>query len=204
MSANKAYTGSCHCGAIQYQVKLAFPPALNLDELNAGDRVRMYKCNCTVCHKMGLFHVRPKDPATDFIMTSPTSFDDLADYRCNEGKIGWYFCKKCGCRPFGGGGEFEQVDIDVGEWAGKEGVGKTQKVWVSRPKGEWTDTSNGKNEVRPSHYLSINAVTLDSGEGGVDLNEWHEKNWLYYSEYKESSLGTPLVRWEKPYPGGMY
>jgi hypothetical protein len=108
MSFFKAYPGSCHCGDVQYQLKLKFPP--DMESAQNKDTIRIYKCNCTVCQKMGFFHCRPVTPADDFILTSPTAIEELGEYRTGSKKSAWYFCKKCGCRIMGLAGIWEQVE----------------------------------------------------------------------------------------------
>jgi hypothetical protein len=188
MSSNNAYHGSCHCGAIKYQVKLLFPTN---PDYNPKTTIRIYKCNCTVCQKMGFFHCRPYDLPNDFILTSPSSIDELGVYKTEKCRINWYFCKNCGCRPFATSGQWEQKDLDINKWAGREGGdGKMEKVLVFKDEEEGA-----------YNYMSVNAVTLETGEGGVDLKEWHEKGWIAYvenREKKEKTLGGP-----KPHAGGM-
>lgn len=88
------------------------------------------------------------------------------------------------------GGQWEQVEVDVEKWAGKDGGdGKTKKVWMTRPKDDF-------------HYLSVNAVTMDVGEGGVDLTEWHEKGWVYYVQNRGEEKGKQQR--DLPFPLGMY
>jgi hypothetical protein len=200
MSAAKTIHGSCHCGDVQYQVKLTFPPVNSFD----AESIRLYKCNCSTCHKMGFFHCRPISPTDDFILTSPSSIEELGDYRVFSKKIGWYFCKNCGVRILGLGGKWEQADLDIGEWAGQEPDGKTQKVSVTKPDGVWLKNVNGEKVPIPMHYLSVNAVTLDGGEDGVDLREWHEKKWVYYVESRVRERGFSSEMSSGPHPCGMY
>jgi len=187
MSDRKAYPGSCHCGAVRYQVKLKFPPIHD----PTAETIRIYKCNCTTCQKMGMFHCRPINPTEDYILTSPASIEELGDYRCYEKKHGWYFCKSCGVRILGLGGSWEQVEIDVEKWAGTKVEGeeeKPQKVW--KTKGDpITVEVDGKKFTRP-YYLSINAVTLEPSED-IDLRKWHDNRWLFYVENLKKD-GTPL------------
>jgi hypothetical protein len=202
MSTANTYKGSCHCGDIQYQVKLTFPPEKDVDTAYDSKSLRLYKCNCRTCQKMGLFHCRPTDPGNNFILTSPSTIEQLGDYRTGPGRNGWYFCKKCGVRVFGLGGQWEPVELDVDKWVGKDGGdGKSRKVWVTRPK-DITTVVDGKEVTKPFHYLSVNAVTLDVGEGGVDLKEWHEKGWIFYVENYKSGVG--LRQPDRPFPCGMY
>lgn len=197
MSEAKAYPGSCHCGAIQYQVKLKFPPVHD----PSAKSIRIYKCNCTTCQKMGFFHVRPISPAEDYILTSPSNIDVLGDYRCFAKKHGWYFCKQCGVRVLGLGGSWEQIELDVDKWAGTKKAGeeeKLQKVW--KTKGESRVVEQGGKKITRPFYLSVNAVTLEPNED-IDLRKWHEKGWIFYVETRRQD-GTPMGM--KPHEGGMY
>ncbi|CAI6292540.1 unnamed protein product [Periconia digitata] len=195
------YNGSCHCGAVTYSLKLTFPPIHNPAAINS---IRIYKCNCSTCQKMGFFHCRPINISDDFILKSPATIEELGDYRTFSKKQSWYFCKDCGVRVFGHGGKWEQTEVDVGEWSGKEKDGKTEKVWFSKPDGMRTRVVDGVEKQVPFHYLSVNAVTLDTAcEGGVDLREWHEKGYVAYVENREK-MGSGNARLEKPYPGGMF
>ncbi|KAF2818411.1 hypothetical protein CC86DRAFT_157126 [Ophiobolus disseminans] len=197
MSGLKAYPGSCHCGAVQYQVKLKFPPVHD----PSAASIHIYKCNCTTCHKMGYFHLRPINPAEDYILTSPTSVDELGDYRCFAEKHGWYFCKKCGVRFLGLGGSWEQVELDIEQWAGTKNEGeeeKLQKVW--KTKGEPKIVEKQGKKVTKPYYLSVNAVTLEPSED-IDLRKWHEKGWILYVETRRED-GTPTGT--TPHEGGMY
>ena len=197
MANLKAYPGSCHCGAIQFLVKLAFPPVHD----PSAESIRIYKCNCTTCQKMGLFHLRPINPAEDYILTSPANIDELGEYRCNAKKHGWYFCKTCGVRILGLGGEWEQVELDVKKWKGVKGEDEAddvQKVWRTNGESQMEDVG-GKKVAKP-FYLSVNAVTLEPSED-IDLRMWHEKGWIFYVECRRED-GTP--KGFKPHEGVMY
>jgi hypothetical protein len=189
------YPGSCHCGAIQYQIRLTLPPTHDPDR-NAKT-VRLYKCNCTLCHKAGFFHCRPITIAEDFILTKPSP-SELGDY-----KNGWYFCKSCGVRTFTAFGSWTEVEIDVGQWqgCGRDGTGSgvTEKVWIVKPGPERTMMFNGQSVTRPLHYLSVNAVTLE----GVNLREWHEKGWMFYINRRDEEKPMDM-RVGEPHEGGMY
>ncbi len=81
----KKYTGSCHCGAVRYEVET--------------DLAKVISCNCSHCHKKGfLLHFVP---ATQFILLSGE--ENLTDYRFNTEKIAHLFCKTCGVQSFGRG-----------------------------------------------------------------------------------------------------
>jgi hypothetical protein len=197
MSETKAYPGSCHCGVVQYQVKLKFPP---VHDPNA-ESIRIYKCNCTTCQKMGYFHCRPTKPAESYILISPNP-EELGDYRCFKKTHGWYFCKKCGVRFVGISGAWEQTELDVEKWAGTKKEGekeKLQKVW--KPKSDPAEVELEGEKVKEKLYLSVNAVTLEPSED-TDLRKWHEKGWVFYVECLKED-GSPM-RLDEPYEGGMY
>ncbi|OAA57408.1 Mss4-like protein [Niveomyces insectorum RCEF 264] len=185
----KPFTGSCLCGFIKYIVYLRFPPALTsgeTDEMHArnANSIRLRKCNCNTCHKMGIFHLRLADAANDFILLSPLDpFNDLGDYLCGNKILHWFFCKTCGVRCFFFMGEGRVVDRDID--------GETRKVWV--PAEDFVEEENG--------YLSVNATSLDPGQEGLDLREWHEKGWIHYLDMLDKKEENS---WERPHRGGMY
>lgn len=89
-------------------------------------------------------------------------------------------------------GEGEVVDVDLKEM-GVKGVeeGKT-RVW--RPKGEgWKENTTG--------YLSVNSLTLEPGQEGLDLREWVEKK---YVGYEDMLFGKGEDRLDRPHEGGAY
>lgn len=197
MSSSKAYPGSCHCGFVKYQIRLQFPPVHDPQ----AKSVRLYKCNCSTCQKMGFFHCRPISPAEDFTLLSPANPGELGDYRTNTETTGWYFCKKCGVRVFGMAGVWEQVraggERRPGVDAGEEE--KLQVVFKTKPTIR-TRNVDGKEVTEPYHYVSVNAVTLEPSED-IDLRKWHENGWVLYVDCRDRK-GQP--RPTKPYEGGMY
>ncbi|KAK7182329.1 hypothetical protein PSPO01_11563 [Paraphaeosphaeria sporulosa] len=196
--STKAYTGSCHCGDVKYQIRLTLPPndTIGFDAKREGTRI--YKCNCSTCHKMGMFHCRPNDLANDFIVTSPAKIEDVGEYRCFSEQIGWYFCKRCGVRTFGMGGEWVSEEIDVAKWSGKEnGSGELQKVLKTTPVSGGATGYDGKR----LHYVSVNGTTLDD----IDLIDVHDQGWMYYVENKHKKDGeNPQMRFKEPFKGGCY
>jgi hypothetical protein len=197
MASPKAYHGSCHCGNVQYQLRLKFPPVHD----PKVDSIRLYKCNCSTCQKMGYFHCRPIAPADDFILTSPATIEELGEYRAVTMRTAWYFCKECGVRIVAVAGVWEQVELDVEEWAGTKQAGERtlQKVWKSNGT-TWTVEKDGKEVDVPIHYLSVNAVTLEPG-GEIDMKMWHEKGWIFYVD---SRFRKGTMRPGEPHEDGMY
>ena len=199
----RVYEGSCHCGVTRYLLRLTLPP--NRDSAlsyTSTDTVKIYKCNCSTCHKMGFFHVRPITPHADFLLLAPLSPDtELGVYKCFSKQSSFYFCKTCGVRCFVyGGNPGVNEEIDLGTWKEEEAEGKSTKIW--RPKeGEWLVNVGDKEIAAPSCYLSVNAVTIEPGQDGFDLKEWSEKGWVAYGDGKDRA--GPF-RYGQPYNSGIY
>jgi hypothetical protein len=205
----RPYTRSCHCGNTQYIVYLTLPPIVDT-AAPRGSSVRIYKCNCSTCQKMGLFHVRPINPATDFVVLSPLAahteatkndgylglggLGALGEYRCNDGLTNWTFCKGCGvrCFSFTGEGEIGELGIDLLPLVNGTKQGETKEKTLA-----WRTKF-----VEGAHnYLTINGITLDQEQEGLDLREWAEKGWVQYLDCKDR-IGKP--RFGLPHEGGMY
>ena len=78
--------GSCHCGAVQYDVE-----GLELDGL--------VTCNCSICGRTGAimaFVGRPQ-------ISNITGEGNLTDYQFGKKSIHHAFCKTCGVRAYGWG-----------------------------------------------------------------------------------------------------
>ncbi|KAK3935065.1 hypothetical protein QBC46DRAFT_398415 [Diplogelasinospora grovesii] len=214
--ARKPYTGSCHCGAVRYIVYLTLPlQQLNLsDPPSATDPPQVvYRCNCTTCQKTGVLHLRLRSAPDDFALLAPLGpLSELADYSCFAGDLHWLFCRACGvrCFTFMGRGEIvegvlpgynttpakhpdREHDSDVNR--GNEGVMKY-----------WHPVKEGWSEKRSAgSYLSVNALTLDAGQPGIDLPGWTEKKLVMYIDCLEAGDGKKGERtYERPFPGGCY
>lgn len=77
------YQGSCHCGAVKYEVD--------------ADLSRIERCTCSICSKKGGLFVRV--PAERFRLLKGK--DELTLYHFNTKIAEHYFCKHCGMHPFG-------------------------------------------------------------------------------------------------------
>lgn len=78
-----AYSGSCHCKAITFEVE-------------CGDTVEVEDCNCSICSKFGYLHLIV--PHNKFKLLSGE--DNLTTYTFNTGVAKHTFCKTCGAKPF--------------------------------------------------------------------------------------------------------
>jgi hypothetical protein len=77
------YSGSCHCGAVRFEVDA--PAELEVDE-----------CNCSICSKSGYLHLIV--PARRFRLLAGR--DALSTYTFNSGVAQHTFCRTCGVKPF--------------------------------------------------------------------------------------------------------
>ena len=77
------YHGSCHCGAITFEVE-------------APDEVEVENCNCSICNMSGFLHLIV--PARDFRLLSGE--DAVTTYTFNTGVAKHKFCNTCGIKPF--------------------------------------------------------------------------------------------------------
>lgn len=77
------YQGSCHCGAVSFEVE-------------AGDEVEVENCNCSICQMTGFLHLIV--PKRHFRLLSGE--EQLTTYTFNSGVAQHKFCKICGIKSF--------------------------------------------------------------------------------------------------------
>lgn len=82
----QTYSGSCHCGAVRYDVDL---------DLNKP----VIACNCSICSRMGARLAFA--PESAFRLHDGEG--NLTDYQFNKRVIHHVFCKTCGIRSFSRG-----------------------------------------------------------------------------------------------------
>jgi hypothetical protein len=75
--------GSCHCGAIKFEVRTAVTPAI--------------RCNCSLCRRKGILMSPPFVEGNLKILRGE---DSLAMYQFNTRVAKHFFCKHCGVHPF--------------------------------------------------------------------------------------------------------
>jgi hypothetical protein len=79
------HNGSCHCGAIAFEVE--------------GDIETAIDCNCSMCRRRGgLLWFAPRSA---FQLTTPV--EALGTYTFNRHVIHHHFCKRCGIATHGDG-----------------------------------------------------------------------------------------------------
>jgi len=77
------YQGSCHCGAIRFQVEA--PEDLEVEE-----------CNCSICTKSGYLHLIVSKSRYRLLRGE----DHITTYTFNTGVAKHLFCRVCGIKPF--------------------------------------------------------------------------------------------------------
>jgi hypothetical protein len=77
------YQGSCHCGAITFEVE-------------APEQLEADRCNCSICSKGGFLHLIV--PRARFKLLSGEAA--ITTYTFNTGVAKHTFCKHCGIKPF--------------------------------------------------------------------------------------------------------
>lgn len=79
------YKGGCHCREVRFEVY-------------AEKKLRVFKCNCSVCLMKQNHHFIAKDRQKSFKIVSGENF--LSTYTFNTKKAQHKFCKECGVQPF--------------------------------------------------------------------------------------------------------
>jgi len=96
----KTYHGSCHCGAVKYEVDL---------DLASGTG----KCNCSICWKTRNWSCSTKPELFRLLQGEA----NLTSYQFNSNSIQHMFCKTCGVKCFGRGdipevgGKFVSIQV---------------------------------------------------------------------------------------------
>jgi len=83
MSEIITHKGSCHCGAVRFEV-------------DAPADIEATSCTCSICTKTGFIHLIVQNDA--FRITHGKC--NLNDYRFNTGTARHLFCKTCGVKAF--------------------------------------------------------------------------------------------------------
>ena len=122
----RTYTGSCHCGAVRFEVDT---------DLAAGTG----KCNCSICRKTRNWSTIVK-PA-DFRLLGGESA--LSDYQFGSKSSHNLFCKHCGVRPFGRGyveqigGEYVAINLGALDDASDEELASAPVQFMNGRDDDW-------------------------------------------------------------------
>lgn len=78
----KSYSGSCHCGAVRFEIDSDFP--------------ELTTCDCSICRRKNALMVKVHE--SEFrLFTDPQA---LGEYQFHTFTATHYFCKTCGIYPF--------------------------------------------------------------------------------------------------------
>ncbi|NUP05458.1 MAG: GFA family protein [Polyangiaceae bacterium] len=103
LSGKKTYKGSCHCGAIRFEVEL------DLAQTMVG------RCNCSICTKVSPTGAIVKPEALKIVAGE----DKAGQYKWGPEISTRYFCKNCGVHCYGRGhlaelgGDYASVNLNV-------------------------------------------------------------------------------------------
>ena len=78
----KKYRGSCHCGAVTFEIETDFP--------------ELTTCDCSICRRKNALMVKVHE--NQFRLLSGD--DSLTEYRFHTMTARHFFCKTCGIYPF--------------------------------------------------------------------------------------------------------
>jgi hypothetical protein len=78
----QTYQGSCHCGAVRYEVRTDFP--------------ELTTCDCSICRRKNALMVKVHE--SDFKLLAGEEFLTLYQFHTHTAKH--YFCRVCGIYPF--------------------------------------------------------------------------------------------------------
>lgn len=82
MESEVKQSGSCHCGAVQFEVR--------------GPITRATTCTCSICSRLGaIWHA-----TDDAGLTIVKGEDELSVYQFGTKTAKHYFCRHCGIHPF--------------------------------------------------------------------------------------------------------
>ena len=80
--AQETYAGSCHCGAIRFEI--------------VTDAPELTTCDCSICKRKNALMVKVHE--RDFVLLAGE--DALSAYQFHTLTATHYFCKVCGIYPF--------------------------------------------------------------------------------------------------------
>ncbi|MBI3285395.1 MAG: GFA family protein [Burkholderiales bacterium] len=76
------YQGSCHCGAVRFEIETDFP--------------ELTQCDCSICRRKNALMVKVHEAQ----FTLLAGAESLSEYQFHSQTARHYFCKTCGIYPF--------------------------------------------------------------------------------------------------------
>ncbi len=76
------YHGSCHCGAVQFEIETDFP--------------ELTQCDCSICRRKNALMVQVHESKFRLLAGA----DSLTEYQFHSRIARHFFCKVCGIYPF--------------------------------------------------------------------------------------------------------
>lgn len=119
------YTGSCHCGAVQFEVE-------------APEVVECQDCNCSICSKSGFLHLIV--PKSKFKLLRGEN--RLTTYTFDTGEAKHRFCNICGIKSF------------YIPRSNPDGIDVNVRCLDPQPKKINVEHFDGKNWERHAHKLA--------------------------------------------------
>jgi len=122
----KTYAGSCHCGAVRFEVDM---------DLSTGTS----RCNCSICSKTRAWSAVVKPPAFRLLKGE----DTLSDYQFGSKNGHHLFCKQCGVRPFGRGyveqigGDFVSINLGALDNASDDELASAPVQFMNGRDDDW-------------------------------------------------------------------
>ena len=80
--ADRVYQGSCHCGAVRFEIQTDFP--------------ELTMCDCSICKRKNALMVKVHQSRFKLLAGA----DALAEYQFHTRTARHFFCKVCGIYPF--------------------------------------------------------------------------------------------------------
>ncbi|MGB6190241.1 MAG: GFA family protein [Aeromonas molluscorum] len=82
MSKVKTFSGSCHCGAVQFEIDTDLP--------------ELTTCDCSICARKNALMVKVHETS----MRVLSGMESLTTYQFHTNTAQHYFCSVCGIYPF--------------------------------------------------------------------------------------------------------
>jgi hypothetical protein len=78
----RKYLGSCHCGAVRFEIETDFP--------------ELTMCDCSICRRRNALMVKVHESRFKLLAGA----ESLTEYRFHSATARHFFCKVCGIYPF--------------------------------------------------------------------------------------------------------